>query len=117
MADEKVWTSEQREAAREKIWAAYSKTSLIHNFYEHLAVDLQCELTAKDTQLAEAVELLRKAVDSEESLGFVVDCNTQDPDMHEKECPEGYVNECGRCEYVHAIQRFLKRNTGGHDGN
>lgn len=91
MANEKVWTPEQREAAYALLTPHDTMT------------DLRCELS-------EAVELLKLAIDSDESLGFVVACNTQDPDMHEEECPKGYVNECGRCEYVHQIQEFLKRN-------
>lgn len=58
----------------------------------------------------EARELLQAAVGTKEELGFIVDCNTQDPDMHEEECPAGYKFECGRCEYKHEIEAWLSRH-------
>lgn len=114
MASEKVWSPAEMERAGVLVDArrGYKRD---HHFPHSKGqsatarlcadfINLQCELT-------EAVELLRLAVDNDDRLGMVVACNTQDPDMHEEECPEGYINECGRCEYVHEIRRLLMRNT------
>lgn len=56
---------------------------------------------------AEARELLLQVVGDENNIGMIVPCNTQDPYMHEEECPRGYKFECGRCEYKHAVEDWL----------
>lgn len=67
MANEKVWLQEQRDAAAEKLSSRQAgddgRLVFYANGYSHKtwAVDLQCELTAKDAELAEAVELLRNS--------------------------------------------------------
>lgn len=86
MANEKVWTEAQREAAAKVV--AESKISKFTNgsgwSYRDHSIDLQCELTAKDAQLAEAVELLKRSERRIES---------HDP------------------HFAHEIEKFIKRNT------
>lgn len=86
MANEKVWTPEQREAAVKivRTWPCPTPSS-----FSERTVDLQCELTAKDAQLAEAVELL---------TGIPL----SDP--------------AERSGWLDAKNAWLKRNTGGSDG-
>lgn len=91
MANEKVWTPADRDAAATKLCIGGREAGVaFFGRHPHLgfavAEDLQCELT-------EAKELLHKLSKSREFLLYLAD--------------SGFAKE---------VYGWLERNTGGHDG-
>lgn len=106
------WTKEERERAIEQLRDNTLVTDLRLGpmIYLAIAIDLQCSLNRLQDEVREARELLQQAIGTDEDLLYIVECNTQDPDMHEKECPAGYELKCGRCDYKHSVSAWLSRN-------
>lgn len=85
----KVWTDEQREAAC-KLIAEKRRTPKAWPFATDEVVNLQCELTAKDAELTEAVELMQRATYRLKRTG-----------------------QSDNIRFSTELDEFLKRNTGG----
>ncbi len=74
------------------------------NEYESELSKANARAEAAEAKLAEQAKVRQLLADS---LNFILPCNSQDPDMHEDECPEGHEFECGTCEHRHSVQRLL----------